>query len=261
MSIKPNDSSNKISKSTLASNSDSERELGMLEWIADQVTILQTAFKEPMTEQQQEIYVRALSDISQEQLQAGFDRALRELTFFPKVAEIRKLAGSIPSEENKIEALAAWNHVNEYLRQWGVDRLPQRSGGTAIEAPPLDPRTEYALRRIGGFRALNWVLMKNLPFMQRDFCEAYELSGLAAHLSLPQFAREKLIGPEFKQLATQKAMVLPPAPRAPDPQREIAHRPSEYAPPAPEQLRERATLEKQRLEQWLAKRATAGGTP
>jgi len=80
------------------SNSGSVRSLALLEWISDELTVLAEAFGEPLTEQRQEIYCSGLVDISQDQLRVGFRRARYELKWFPKLAELRELAGALPEE-------------------------------------------------------------------------------------------------------------------------------------------------------------------
>jgi hypothetical protein len=171
--------------------------------------MLAEAFGEPLTDERIEIYARSLADIPQDRLNAAFQRALREQTFFPKVAELRALAASKPDDEKKVEANAAWDYVNEYLRKWGVDRLPLFSGGGKVTTPPpLDARSDYALRRIGGLRALNQVDIDKRPFMYRDFCEAYTLAPVAELMALPlqqQFGDYKLLG-NVKQLTQAKSM-------------------------------------------------------
>lgn len=57
------------------------------------MTILAEAFGESLTEQRQEIYCGGLADISQDNLQTAFRRARYELKWFPKLAELRELAG------------------------------------------------------------------------------------------------------------------------------------------------------------------------
>jgi len=150
--------------------------------------MLAEAFAEPLTEERMEIYIRALADIQQDRLRISFQRALQELTWFPKVAELRNLAATpedaSKEDEVKVEADAAWTYVNDYLRQWGVDQLPLYStGGQSTQPPPLDPRTDYALRRIGGFQALHQMDINRMPFIYRDFCEAYAQAPLAERLA------------------------------------------------------------------------------
>ncbi len=195
-------------KSTPGSSSDSGSASKILSWIYDQLTTLAVAFREPLIEERVEIYARALTDIPQDRLNVAFQRALRELTFFPKVAELRSLAVSSSDDEKNVEANAAWDYVNDYLRKWGVDLLPLHSGGQVITPPPLDSRTDYALRRIGGLRALNQVDIDKLPFMRRDFCEAYTLAPVAELMALSlqqQFGEDKLQG-NIKQLTEAKSM-------------------------------------------------------
>ncbi len=165
--------------------------------------MLAEAFGESLTEERMEIYARDLADIPLDRLGIAFQRARRERTFFPKVAELRNLAASSSEDEKKVEANAAWEYVNEYLRKWGVDLLPLFSrGGKVTAAPPLDARIDFALRRIGGLRALNQVDADKMPFMYRDFCEAYAFAPVAELMALPlqqQFGKDKLLG-SVKQL-------------------------------------------------------------
>jgi hypothetical protein len=70
--------------------------LELLEWVNDELTILAEAFGEPVTEQRQEIYCAGLADIQQNRLEIAFRRARYELKWFPKLAELRELAGSLP---------------------------------------------------------------------------------------------------------------------------------------------------------------------
>jgi hypothetical protein len=170
--------------------------LVILSWISDQLTVLAEAFGEPLTAERVEIYVGGLADISRDQLRIAFGRALYELKWFPKLAELRDLAGS-KTEELKVEAQAAWNYVNDYLRKWGVDRLPVRSDGKLITAPPLEPRLEYAVRQIGGLWRLNQVTDQNYHFIFRDFCDAYALAPLAELMEpqlLEKFSVPELVG-------------------------------------------------------------------
>jgi hypothetical protein len=65
-------------------------------WITNQVSILAVTFGTEITEQRLEIYAEQLADIPRGLLQQAFWNATRELKFFPKIAEIRELAGVLP---------------------------------------------------------------------------------------------------------------------------------------------------------------------
>ena len=67
----------------------------LLDWINDQLTILAEAFGERLTEERQEIYCAGLAGIQQDRLVAAFRRARYELKWFPKLAELRELAGAL----------------------------------------------------------------------------------------------------------------------------------------------------------------------
>ncbi len=83
-----------------ASNSGSAKNLELLDWINDQLTILAEAFGETLTEQRQEIYCSGLADLHQNHLSTAFRRARYELKWFPKLAELRELAGVLADGSN-----------------------------------------------------------------------------------------------------------------------------------------------------------------
>jgi hypothetical protein len=66
-------------------------------WITNQVSALAVTFGVgDIAGQRLEIYAEHLSDIPRESLQQAFWRASRNLRFFPKIAELRELAGALP---------------------------------------------------------------------------------------------------------------------------------------------------------------------
>lgn len=189
-------------RSTPESSNDSGKNLAIRSWISKQLTGLAEGFGESLTVERVEIYTDGLVDISQDRLRVAFRRALYESNFFPRLAELRHLAGSNAEDEKKVEAQAAWSYVNEYLRKWGTEKLPIRSAGQWVTAPPLEPRLEYALRQIGGLWRLNQVSEQTYAFVFRDFCEAYALAPVADLMApqlLEQFGDLKLAG-NIKQL-------------------------------------------------------------
>jgi len=176
--------------------------LAIRSWISKELTILAEGFGEQLTLERVEIYVTSLVDIPQERLRVAFRRAMYELKWFPKLAELRDLSGSSADDEKKVEAQAAWDFANKYLREWGVDRMPVRSNGRWITAPTLEPRLEYAIRQIGGLWRLNQISDESYPFVFRDFCEAYAVAPTAELLDsllLEKFGLLQLAG-QIKEL-------------------------------------------------------------
>lgn len=140
------------------------------------------------------MYTESLADLSDAQIRLCIGRAIRELEWFPKPAKLRELAGvGKPEDARKVEANAAWESANRYLQRHGVVKYDR----DFITRPPLPPRIEYALRRIGGLSGLNQITADSRPFMYRDFCEAYELAPMAELLA-PQleekFPAKQLLG-------------------------------------------------------------------
>jgi len=63
------------------------------DWLVDEITALAEAFGEGLTGERITIYAKALEDVPAEQLRQAIRVAIRELKWFPKVAELRELAG------------------------------------------------------------------------------------------------------------------------------------------------------------------------
>jgi hypothetical protein len=70
------------------------------DWLVNEITVLAEAFGEGLTAERQAIYAEALADIEREQLRGAFRRARFELRWFPKIAELRELAGASVSGAN-----------------------------------------------------------------------------------------------------------------------------------------------------------------
>jgi len=143
-------------------------------WLVDQLTVLAEALGEcgeKVSPQRLQIYAGALADLDQRQLEIAFRRSLTELKFFPKISELRELAG-VPKQEqcNEAEAYSAFQSVIRHLERNGID----------AGVRPLTWRLQYAVRQCGGLATFNNRLAdKTFPFLQRDFCEAYARAPIA----------------------------------------------------------------------------------
>src|SRR5215472_7360797 len=124
-------------------------------WIAEQLTILAEAFKESLTPQRIRIYAADLSDIPEEQLAIAFQRSRRELRFFPKIAEIRELAGVGHGQQQDAEAHAAWDELMKFVRKYVGNDVYGNYGpehGWYPRYPKLSDRVLDTVRRTGGWR-------------------------------------------------------------------------------------------------------------
>jgi hypothetical protein len=158
-------------------------------------------------------FTRVFDHEPPEAIEWAFREWRLQSSFFPAIADIAELisrwhGGADHEDGKKIEANAAWDYVNRYLHKWGVDLLPLYSNGKVTTPPPLDSRIDYALRRIGGLKALNQVDVDKMPFMYRDFCEAYRLAPVAELMAgslQQQFGEGKLLG-NIKQLGQARSL-------------------------------------------------------
>jgi hypothetical protein len=104
-----------------------------------------------------------------------FDRALtehfRESAFFPTIAELRHRAGMRKADQDAVEANAAWEFISYYVYHYWHPDVGRYQG-----APEIPPRTEYALRQIGGLRRLHDTPTDSIPFVCKRFMEAYRLA-------------------------------------------------------------------------------------
>ena len=161
--------------------------------------------REPLTPECLALYIESIADLSDDQVRLAIARAIRELEWFPKPAKIRELAGCGADTARDVVGESAWAWITNYLRSWGVDRLPVYSCGERIEAPSVPKGIEYALRAIGGLRALNQITSESRPFMKKDFITAYHQAPLAEQLApqLPELSGERILRGHSKQLTAK----------------------------------------------------------
>jgi hypothetical protein len=124
------------------------------------LALLGEAFNEPVSAARATAYWLALEDEDYATVHAGVQAALKECTFFPKPADIRRCAGATPVG-------AAW--VNRMLSD-------------GISGRPVGAFVELFASRLGGWRAVEDRLpLDRLPFVERLYpgivaaCRAREI--------------------------------------------------------------------------------------
>jgi hypothetical protein len=171
------------------------------------------SLKQPLTETQADVHMQEWALIADE---VGFDalaEAVKDVMrndsdWFPSVRAIRQRAGLNQQEQVAVDANEAWNEVQRYLRLWGGEGHPFWRNGQREYPPPLTPRLDYAMRRVGGLRAIDRVTAAALPFMRKDFDEAYRLAPLAEQrrLQLSIGSNRKNLSGAFRDLLPTKKM-------------------------------------------------------
>ena len=86
----------------------------------DELAVLAAAFREPISTVTLQIYASKLDDIEPSRLVVALDRACRELKFFPKIAELRNLAG-VGANSSDEEIDGAWLWITRHVRRHGAD--------------------------------------------------------------------------------------------------------------------------------------------
>jgi hypothetical protein len=113
-----------------------------------------------------EIYYQALADVPEGRLSYACSRAIRELKWFPKVCELRELAGANRSQESVSED--AWTTLNEAIKKVSY-RDSIRLPGPLAEA----------VRRMGGWKRVWWRRNINtddndwIPWGRKHFMEVF----------------------------------------------------------------------------------------
>lgn len=153
-------------------------------------------------------------EIGQDAFSEALRKAVHESEYFPTIAKVRICAGITSEQKDSAAADAAWLLVEDWIGKWHGLVFPVFKAGTVIEkAPKLPARVAYAVRVVGGVDAIANVNDKGLPFLRKEFSEAFERYELSGRIG----SEMQLAAPEVKRLMTsavdEKAM-QPPAKRA-----------------------------------------------
>jgi hypothetical protein len=219
--------------------------------LAEQLVILAEAFGESLTAPRLRIYVEDLEDLAPEQLSMACVRARRELKFFPRISEIRELAGASPESSDDAEARAAWdvlmNFVSRYVQSDVFGNYAPDQGCRSTPMPILSARILDTVRRSGSWRAFKCMTPSDFPFQQKRFFE--EFKAWNAVNAVP-VARLALPGKPIRALAEGSAKAKPcatdPKPSVCESARPSASVLKEF--PNPQQIHERREVLRQQVE-------------
>ena len=230
-------------------------------WLVDQLTMLAEAFGESgekLSAQRLQIYACDLADLDRSQLEIAFLRARRECKFFPKIAELRELAGANPAQEREAEGCKAWDLLMGFVRKYvGNDifgNYGPEHGWYPKSYPTLSGRILDVVRRTGGWKAYKCLADADFPFQQRRFFEQYE-----AWISV-----EKISPAALLTEAPRRQLVAKPdahETKGPTPQARSAEVPPFKPKPIPTpltdvQLRDRRAMLRQQAESLRSRKST-----
>lgn len=205
---------------------------------------------ESLTRARLNVYADDLSDLTQEQLKRAFWRARREMRFFPKIAELRELAGlGSAKEQSAAEALRAWDTVTNFADVWvqadpfGKYQIDQ--GARPFPPPVLSAKLLSTVRRCRGWRAFKCRTPEDEPFLRKEFLDAYKIADVAADVPL-----ERLLiaaSAPVKKLTGETQRPLEPLPVLPSKANTVPE------PLTAEQIQERREMLRKQAEELKAK--------
>jgi hypothetical protein len=117
--------------------------------------------------------VESLSDLSDDQVRQAIGRAIRELKFFPRVAELREMAGAGAKQTNDAEMRAAWDIVIKHVSRWGRWNCERDHAYIEQGAPELSAKITDVVRRSGTWTAYLAMDADSFPFQQQRFFAEY----------------------------------------------------------------------------------------
>lgn len=134
-----------------------------------------------LTREAKELHLCEWESIVEEVGPARFVQAvtdhINDSKFFPTVAELRERSGASRLDQEAVEGNTAWEFVNAYARKYWHPDI-----GRYSTAPEIPSRAQYALRQIGGLRALTNASNNSWPFLRKEFMEAYRLAPISEQM-------------------------------------------------------------------------------
>jgi hypothetical protein len=138
---------------------------------------LASAYDHSLTPEGIEVYTTALDDLSPNELQHGFRRAVRELKWWPKPSELREMCtGRKADMTDSLRVDRAWNWTHWYIDMFGVpafghpskDRWKIQGGdynGRSPEVALRGAKTTFALATSAPFYSITVVEVPDLPHL------------------------------------------------------------------------------------------------
>lgn len=143
------------------------------------------------------IYERALSDLTEEQLEQACIQAFQVCRFMPTVADIRGHIKRAELVELKTACDDEWARLIGRIWAWD-EYYSNRPAGKAWGSggpPELSAAGHQAVRLCGGFTAIQQTKPEHLPLLRKTFEEAYHRQiEHAEHLGLDAGESRKLLG-------------------------------------------------------------------
>jgi hypothetical protein len=196
-----------------------------------------------------ELYLTGLADLSDAQVETAIAQAVMELRFFPKVAELRDLAGASQQGKQDAEARMAWDVLASFVKKFVSNDVHGNYGPEfgwySTDYPKLSDRIIDTVRRTGGWKIYKCMSTGDFPFVQKRFFEEYAAWAAVEKIAVQQWRIE---APKPSLLS--KPTAVPEGGIQPRPAgQQVA--PKTMPPPLTDaQIRDRREMLRQQVESW-----------
>ena len=157
------------------------------------MAIFGEAYGQEVSPERIAIYKAALiGEFSAEEFAGTCQAALKSCRFFPSIADILAVAGKqqkqVQEQEqarDELEAKKAWDWLQDYIAEWGAERLPIYQFSKCVDPPALQAAIAYAVGQCGGYYRVATATTENVHFIRRDFLGSFRYYRETAALYAP----------------------------------------------------------------------------
>ena len=123
------------------------------------------------------VWCNVFADVPPYQVEAAFNKAERQLKFWPSPAEVFEFISSAENKVGQEQAEQKWQQVREYIRIYYSPDIPPRDhdyeDGRKQNAPRITERTQRAINAAGGLAYLSDCDRESLQWAKKKFIEEY----------------------------------------------------------------------------------------
>jgi hypothetical protein len=123
------------------------------------------------------LWLNVFADVPPHQVEAAFDKAERQLKFWPSAAEVLGFISTVENKMGQEQAEQKWQQVRDYIRICYSPDIPPRDhdleDGRKQNAPRITERTQRAINAAGGLAYLSDCDRESLQWAKKKFIEEY----------------------------------------------------------------------------------------
>ncbi len=144
-----------------------------------------------------------LADLTLEQLEGGFENAVKTCKFMPTVAEIRAVANMDLETAMQLTAERDWEQVERIAAYIGTtveDRVHYE------KLAKLSPAVQWATKSVGSLVAIRNASLTDLRFIKQRWMESYRTAQRAIAIGMTDDSARELLDGAKAKLGTLKTL-------------------------------------------------------